>query len=87
MNNNLSLMNKRMNHARTMRGLEPLAANSSSTGLVRITNRHLQNYIEERGIEPVYEEYNVAYYRRSQKLREIMESFEIEFVGFRNKLS
>lgn len=84
--NNLQLMNKRMNHARKMRGMNELAANSSTSGLIRITNRHLQNYIEERGIEPVIEDYNVCYYRRSAKLTSLLESYDIEFIGFKNKL-
>lgn len=84
--NNLQLMNKRMNHARTMRAMSAVPANSSTSGLVRITNRRLQNYIEEKGILPVVEDDKVSYYRRTPQLFSLLESFDIEFAVMPNKL-
>lgn len=47
--------------------------------LVRVTNRHIQNYLGARKIWPVEEEDNgPAFYLDTKELRAAMESYEIE---------
>jgi hypothetical protein len=46
---------------------------------IKINNIRLQNYLEERGIRPIYEDYKTeaAVYRRSKELIALLESYEI----------
>ena len=53
--------------------------------MIRVSNIRLQNYIEERGIQPVREEYGVAFYRTSPKLLQLLEAFDIEYICFKNR--
>ncbi len=55
--------------------------------LVRVSNRHIQNYLGERKIWPVEEEDNgPAFYLDTKELRAAIESYDIEkmFYGRRN---
>ena len=47
--------------------------------LVRVTNRHIQNYLGARNIWPVEEENDgPAFYLDTKELRAAMESYDIE---------
>ena len=55
--------------------------------LVRITNRHIQNYLGERKIWPVKEiDDSLAFYLATEELRAALDSYDIEYFGFRRKL-
>ena len=47
--------------------------------LIKINNIRLQNFLGERGIEPVYEDdyTEAAYYKRCKELSRLLESFDI----------
>lgn len=68
MNTSLNLMRSRIEHSRR----------NQYKGFITITNSRLQNYVEERGIQPVREEGNKSVYVRSRKLIDLLECFEIE---------
>lgn len=54
--------------------------------LVRVTNRHIQNYLGQRKIWPVEEEDDgPAFYLATKELRAAIESYEIEHYLFKNK--
>ena len=54
--------------------------------LVRVTNRHIQNYLGAKNIWPVEEyEDGPAFYLATKELRAAIESFEIEHYYFKNR--
>lgn len=53
--------------------------------LKKITNAHIQNYLGERGIMPVYEDYESAWYKPTQKFYKVMDLYTIEFQCVPNK--
>lgn len=77
---NLRLARKEIGKSGVQGAVSAVPANSSTSGLVRIKNRNIQNFIEENGIQPVYEEYCLAYYRRSDKLTSLLEDYDIRVV-------
>ena len=52
-----------------------------------ITNVNLQNFLGKRGIWPIEEDWitDAACYSSSEKLKEAIESFEIQYYHFRNR--
>lgn len=68
MNTTLDLMRKRIQHNERKQG----------NNVIAISNQRIQNYIEERGIEPIRELGRTSYYLRSRKLLSLLENYEIE---------
>lgn len=50
---------------------------------IKIYDVRMQNYIEERGIKPLYEVGNATVYERTKKLISLLESYEIFRCAFR----
>lgn len=56
-------------------------------GNIKINNIHIQNFIEERGIRPVEEDYytGAAIYKREEKLLSLLDSYDIRYIVIPNK--
>lgn len=56
--------------------------------VIKINNIKLQNFLEERGIEPLYEDYitQAAVYKRTKQLALLLESYSVVTCAFRNAL-
>ncbi len=52
--------------------------------LIKITSRYKKIYLEERGILPVYEEYEEAWYKPTKKLRLLLEDYQITAVYYQS---
>lgn len=76
MNTTLDLMKKRIQHNERKQG----------NNFIAISNPRIQNYIEERGIEPIREVGRTSYYLRSSKLISLLESYEIETFIIKNRM-
>lgn len=52
-----------------------------------ITNRHLNNFLEEHGLYPKYEDdrYDIAWYERNHTLYSLLEDYNIRHNYFKNK--
>ena len=49
-----------------------------------IRSEHLNNFIMENGLEPVYEGCNLFFYKGSRKLRELITTYSIQ-CAFKNR--
>lgn len=91
MNTQLDLMRKRIAHNQKkqeqdyQKEYKARRNSSSASGCIRVTNRRLQNFIEERGIMPEYEDDLASYYKRCAKLSSLLEDYEIETNIFPNR--
>lgn len=52
----------------------------------RITSEKKKQFFADHGIYPVYEKYDTAYYKRNAAFFSLLETFEIRFNCFPNKL-
>ncbi len=54
--------------------------------LVKVTNKHIQNYLGEKKIWPVKEiDDSLVFYLNTKELQAALDSYEIEFYGFRRR--
>lgn len=51
----------------------------------RISNTNIQNFLEENGVYPKYEEYGVAYYKPTRKFFSLLDSYFIKYNIFHSK--
>ena len=54
--------------------------------LKRIRNLHINNYLEEHGLYPIYEEYEYCYYERTPLLLSLLDKFHVKYSCIPNKL-
>ena len=54
--------------------------------LKKITNKHIQDYLEENGIYPVKEYGNEYWYRSTLQLVSLLDSYFIQYICIPNKL-
>lgn len=54
---------------------------------IKIYSYSIQNYLEENGVRPLYEDYKgeAAVYKRCKKLFELLESYEIRKIMRANR--
>lgn len=54
--------------------------------LIRVVSRLKQNFIEEHGIEPIYEEFNIAWYERTDKLLLLLDKCMIREIFYQKRI-
>ena len=54
--------------------------------LKRIRSLRINNYLEEHGLYPVYEEYDECYYERTSQLLLLLDKFHVKYSCIPNKL-
>lgn len=50
---------------------------NNSTWYIKIANRNKQTYLEERGLYPIYEYEDYAWYERSPQLRSLLVDYQV----------
>lgn len=54
--------------------------------LKRISNKHINDYLEENGYLPKYENGNECWYKATPKLISLLDSYHIRYICIPNKL-